>query len=355
MATTASDFDFFSTSYAHLSSVLNDYVSTTASTVVAAITPVATQLFTLYVIIYGISMLRGLVEEPITDFAMRTVRMAIILGFALNLGIYNAQVVSFLWNTPDAMAAFVTGTSTTGTSNMTYLDGLMSQFYNLGQQYWAYSSGATSLDIGPKIVSVCIWLAGIVVTAYAAFLLILAKMALAVILGIGPIFILLLMFEGTKRFFEAWLGQALNYVFVVVLTSAAVKLILSLISAYMGNAAAAAATGAVSAAIPPLALGVIGALVLMQLSSVASALGGGVAISTLGAGNAIWSKARGAAGGAKNLASGKTLSDMRAQRRAKVTNANWAAKNPGMTASAAGMSMKAFKKVTSTPNRVKSA
>jgi type IV secretion system protein VirB6 len=349
-------FDYYSVAFTKLSSTLTTYVSDTATSIIGAIGPVAAQLLTLYFIIYGISMMRGLVEEPISDFAMRVIKTSIILALALNIGIYNGQIVNFLWNSPDKLAQYVSGAGSSTVANMDYLDSLMTQFYNLGDKYWQFSSGATSLDIGPKIMAVVTWLAGVVVTVYAAFLLILAKMALAVILGIGPIFVLLLMFEGTKRFFESWFGQALNYVFVVVLTSAAVKLILSLIVAYMPSANAVAAdTGSIAAAIPPIALAGIGALVMMQLSSVASALGGGVAISTLGAGNAVWNKAKGAAGGAKNLASGKTLSDMRAQRRAKATNAKWAARNPGMTANVAGMSMKAFKAVTATPNRVKSA
>jgi len=349
-------FDYYSAAFTKLSAALTSYVSDTATTIISAIGPVSAQLLTLYFIVYGISMMRGLIEEPISDFAMRVVKTAFILGLALNIGIYNGQIVQFLWNSPDALAAYVSGSSADSTANMNYLDNLMTQFYNLGEKFWAYSSGMTSVDLGPKIIAVLVWLAGVVITAYAAFLLILAKMALAVILGIGPIFILLLMFEGTKRFFESWLGQALNYVFVVVLTSAAVKLILSLILAYMPSAnTIAGATGSISAAIPPIALSIIGALVLMQLSSVASALAGGVAISTLGAGSAVWNKAKGAAGGAKDLASGKTLSDMRAQRRAKATNAKWAARNPGLTANAAGMTMKAFRAATATPNRVKSA
>lgn len=349
-------FDYYSRAFDKLNAALTSYISDTATSIIGAITPVASQLLALYFVIYGIAMMRGLIEEPISDFAMRVIRIALILTLALNIGYYNGQIVEFLWNSPDKLAAYVAGSNATGTANMSFLDNLMTEFYTLGELFWAYSSGMTSVDLGPKLIALLVWVAGVVVTVYAAFLFLLAKMALAVILGIGPIFILLLMFEGTKRFFESWLAQALNYVFVVVLTSAVVKLILSLIVAYMPNAqAVAGATGSISAAIPPIALAGIGALVMMQLSSVASSLGGGVAISTLGAGNAVWSKAKGAAGGAKNMASGKTLSDMRAQRRAKETNAKWASRNPGMTASAAGMSMQAFKKVTATPNRVKSA
>lgn len=354
MAAEPAEFTFYSELFTKLNAALTSYISDVATSIIGAIGPVSAQLLVLYFIIHGIALMRGLIEEPITDFLMRAVRISLIFAFALNIGYYNGQVVNFLWNSPDALATYVSGGAYVGNNSMSFLDNLMSRVYDLGQVFWDYDSSGPSVDIGPKVIAILVWLAGLLVTAYGAFLFVLAKMALAVLLGIGPIFILLLMFESTKRFFESWLGQALNYLMVVVLTSGAVKLILTIIESYLPNATAVAGeTGSVSAAIPAIGFSVIGALVMMQLSSVASALGGGVAVSTLGAGAAVWSKAKGAAGGAKNLASGKTLSDMRAQRRAKETNANWAARNPGNTAKAAGMSMEAFKKVTQTPNRVR--
>jgi type IV secretion system protein VirB6 len=117
-------------------------------------------------------------------------------------------------------------------------------------------------------------------------------MALAILLGVGPIFVLLLIFEGTKRFFEAWLGQALNYVFLVILTAGAIKLIMTIIVQYLNVAAGGAvAAPTIEQAVPAIVLCLIAALVMMQLPSIASALGGGVAISTLGAAGWTYGKA----------------------------------------------------------------
>lgn len=334
------EFTFYSRLFEKLNSALTTYVSDVATNVIGAIGPVAAQLLTLYFIIHGIALMRGLIEEPITDFAIRVVRISLILGIALNIGFYNGEVVSFIWNTPEALAAYVSGAAYTGDSSMNFLDGLMSEIYNLGQIYWSYDSAGPSVDIGPKIIAVMIWVAGLLVTAYGAFLFVLAKMALAVLLGLGPLFILLLMFEGTKRFFESWLGQALNYVFVVVLTSAVIKLILTIIQVYLPTATSEAAIDAtMAAAIPAIAFCVIGSLVMMQLSSVASALGGGVAVSTLGAGAAVWSKAKGAAGatGRAGLSLGK-----KAAKTETARNAGAAVK---------GMPMAAFRKITASPSR----
>jgi len=54
---------------------------------------VTAQLLVLYFIIHGFMMMRGMIEEPVTDFAWRVVRLSIITGLALNVGYYNAAVV----------------------------------------------------------------------------------------------------------------------------------------------------------------------------------------------------------------------------------------------------------------------
>jgi type IV secretion system protein VirB6 len=118
-------------------------------------------------------------------------------------------------------------------------------------------------------------------------------MSLAILLAIGPIFVLLLLFEGTKRFFEAWLGQALNYVFLVVLTAAAIKLVMTIVEAYLMAEVNVALNPTADKAVPCIVLCLIAALVMMQLPSIASALGGGAAISTLGVPSLAFSKAKG--------------------------------------------------------------
>ena len=42
---------------------------------------------------------------------------------------------------------------------------------------------------------------------YTMFLLALSKIALSVLIALGPIFMALLLFETSKRFFESWIAQ----------------------------------------------------------------------------------------------------------------------------------------------------
>ena len=118
-------------------------------------------------------------------------------------------------------------------------------------------------------------------------------MALAIILGVGPIFVLLTIFEPTKRFFDAWIGQALNYVFLTMLTAGAIKMMMTIIQTYLTASSGALADPSISQALPIIGLCIMVFLVMMQLPSIGSALGGGVAIGTLGAVGWAYGKTKG--------------------------------------------------------------
>lgn len=301
----AAEFHFYSKLFADLDTALATYISDTASNIIGAITPVATTLLTIYLALWGWATIRGVIHEPILDSMVRMVRLTLITAAAINLGYYNAFLVDFLWNSPDALAAYVGGSDST--TNVAYLDSIMSMIYDFGDAYYQKAYATTSYGIpslGLLFCAYAVWLAGGAVTAYGAFLFALGKMALAITLGIGPIFVLLLLFEPTKRFFDAWIGQALNYVFLVMLSAAAVRLIVTILETYLVVASPTVlADPALNQAIPGIAFAVIGVLVLMQMPSKASALGGGVAVGTLGAAGYAWSKLSGS--------SRSTLSSMR--------------------------------------------
>lgn len=350
-APTPSDFHFYEKLFTKLTTSLGTYVNDVATDVITAITPVATTMLLIYMALWGWSMVRGVISEPVTDGVSRILRLTVIGSIALSLGHYNAFLGDFLWNSPDALASVVTGGAASPLSSVQFLDKLLSQMFDYGNAYyqaaWADSSFGIP-DLGKLAGAVLSWLAGIAVTGYGAFLYALSKMALAIILAVGPIFVLLTIFEPTKRFFDAWIGQALNYVFMVMLTAAAVSLILAILNGYLGSAAAAAAmaTTEIAGIIPAIVFSLIGLLVLMQISPMASALGGGVAIGTLGAVGWAYGKAKSTGKGAYGVGSGKTLSNMRAARRAKAVNARWAANNPGMAARTAGAPMAVYRKIT---------
>jgi len=315
----AADFHFYERAFSELNNALGSYVSTVATNVIQAITPTANTLLMIYVMLWGWAMMRGMIQEPVLDGATRLIRLSVICSIALSIGNYSGYIADFLWNAPDELAAYVASGYSNSGSNIQFLDSLMSKMYDLGHAFWdsANATGSLIPDLGMLTTAIMIWSAGLVATAYGAFLLALSKAALAIILGIGPIFVLLLIFEGTKRLFESWLNQALNYVFLVVLTAAAIKLILTILQKYLLEASGSGllADPSPSQALPAIGFCIISALVMMQLPSIAASLGGGTAISTLGAAAWVYGKARGGAAGLRPSNIQRSLHKARADAR----------------------------------------
>lgn len=100
-------FGFFNRIFSELDTALGVYVSDVVAGVIGSLGSVTAQLLVLYFIIHGFMMMRGMIEEPVTDFAWRVARLSIITGIALNVGYYNSAVVDFIWRFPEALAALV--------------------------------------------------------------------------------------------------------------------------------------------------------------------------------------------------------------------------------------------------------
>lgn len=279
---------FYSDFFTGINGQLAGTITNTASAVIGAITPVATTLLLIYVALWAWSMARGMITEPVTDGATRIAYLSIITAIALSIGYYSGFLSDWLWNSPDAMAGIIApGTDPQG--NMGFLDGLFLRYdVYASRWYQAAEENPWPLDIPNGMyvfIAILLWLCGIILTGYAAALLILAKIMLAVLLGIGPMFVLALVFQVSKRFFDTWLGQCLSFVFMVILVSALFAIVGQILSQTMATEFVrfnSSDTPDVMGAMTIIALSAIVFLLLLQIPSVAAALGGGVAVSTMG-------------------------------------------------------------------------
>lgn len=146
-------------------------------------------------------------------------------------------------------------------------------------------------------------IAGGILTLFVAYIFILAKMSIAALLAIGPIFIFFITFESTKKFFDQWAGQIMTFIFTIVLTSVVLKLIVFSIQGYLVKTNSLVANPdtypTIDQIVPIIIFSAIATMLLRQVSSMASALGGGIAISTLGGFGAAAQKIANTAGGSK--------------------------------------------------------
>lgn len=275
---------FYQWIFQSVDNVIHAYVTGTAARVIEAIGPVAVTLFGIFVLLWGFAHLSNRIEEPVTDAAKRLVMVTVVLSLALNVGRYSDYIIQFCQDTPVALAAVVSQSAapTTEQSTAQQLDAMLDKGFQLGNRAQA-KAGVLNGDFGMYIVALVCDLGTAFLTLFAAVLLMSSKFALAVLLAVGPIFLLLCLFQSTKQFFGMWLGQVINFILTYVLSIAVISLLFGFIEDFLTQAVAQPDVSSFASMVQLFIMCGIGVLVLRQVPSMASSLGGGFAMSTLGA------------------------------------------------------------------------
>ena len=117
---------------------------------------------------------------------------------------------------------------------------------------------------------------------YTIFLLSLSRIALSVLLALGPLFIALLLFDTTKRFFEAWIAQLANYAFITILTVLVAALMLHVVTAAAEQAVSTGGSIQIANAVRVCMAAGLTFLVMRQVMPMAAGLASGLALSSFG-------------------------------------------------------------------------
>jgi type IV secretion system protein VirB6 len=257
---------------------LATYIGDNLARLSAVLEPAIVTLGTLYVMFWGYLQLTGRIEEPFVTGLRRILLLAIVLSVSLQLWLYNAVIVDTFYNAPAELAAAVAGAS----SPVTILDTVWQAGGNVADVLQV--RGAFSyVSLGSYIAAAVVYIVMGVVCCYAMFLLALSKIALAVLLALGPLFICLRLFDGTRRFFDAWLMQLANYGFITILTVLVGTLLLQLLRSYAIQTAALGTSILTVDTLDMLLAAVIVLLVLRQIMPIAASLAGGSSLTTMGA------------------------------------------------------------------------
>jgi type IV secretion system protein VirB6 len=290
---------FFATFWSWLQGQLNTYIGTNAALLATTLEPAIVTLATLYVMVWGYLQLSGHIEEPLGAGLRRLVLLAVVLGAALHLWLYNAVLVDTFYRAPAELAGAVVGAP----DPVATIDTIWSQGGAVAAYLWN-NGGVFSGDFGFYVAGAIVWVLMGLLCVYCMFLIALASIALAVLLALGPLFLALLLFDATRRFFEAWLAQLANYALITVLTVLVAALLLQIVASY---AAQTAARGAAIVTVDALNMVLVAAVVFLlmrQIMPIAAALAGGVSLSSFGMVSRFvnWGLQRGAAAAAGTAA-----------------------------------------------------
>jgi type IV secretion system protein VirB6 len=268
---------FFATFATWLNGQLATYIGDNTARLASVLEPAVVTLATIYVMVWGYLHLIGKIEEPVMTGVKRILVLALILGVGLRLWLYNTVIVDTFYNAPAQLAAAVVGSSDpVGT-----IDTIWDRGGSVAGDLWA-KGGIVRGDFGFYVAGALVFLLMGLLCVYAMFLLALSNIALAVLLALGPLFIALLLFETTKRFFEAWIAQLANYALITVLTVMVAALLLQIVQSFATQTAARGSGIATVDVLHMLLVSALVFLVLRQIMPIAAGLAGGISLSSFG-------------------------------------------------------------------------
>ncbi|MGH8295138.1 MAG: type IV secretion system protein [Steroidobacteraceae bacterium] len=267
--------DFFQTFWMWLNGELASYIGDNTARVASILEPAVVTLGTVYVMVWGYLQLTGRIEEPFAAGVKRIVTLAVIFGVGLHLWLYNTVLVDTFYKAPTEFAAELVGAA----DPVQTIDAIWNAGGAVADQLFR---DGDALHLGYMLAGTVIWLLVGLLCVYTMFLLALSSVALSVLLALGPLFIALLLFDATRRFFEAWLAQLANYALITILTVMVSALMLHLVESYARQTEALGTTIETVDSLNMVLVTVLVFLFMRQVMSVAGGLAGGVSLGSLG-------------------------------------------------------------------------
>jgi type IV secretion system protein VirB6 len=157
-----------------------------------------TILLGLYVAFFGISLMLGRANLSVRALLPKMMTLGLVLTFATSFVAFSAVFYNIFIGGPDQVAGVLTGVQ--GESATAVFAQKLDVVFAAIQK----ASGDTK-DISAFSPRGMMWLGAMLLLLGTVGLLVTARIALALLLAVGPIFVVLALFEGTRGLFTGWL------------------------------------------------------------------------------------------------------------------------------------------------------
>jgi type IV secretion system protein VirB6 len=268
---------FFAEFNTWLNGILGGYIADNTARVAGTLEPAIVTLAVVYVMVWGYLQLMGQIEEAFLGGLKRIVTLAVILGGSLALWLYNSLIVDTFFNAPGQLGAAIVGAY----DSVDTVDQIIFQGGDAANLLLE-KGGLLNGNLAYYLAGVGVYLIVGLTAIYTIFLLTLSRIALSVLLALGPLFIALLLFESSKRFFEAWLAQLANYAFISILTVLVAALMLRVVTVATQQAVSEGGAIQIAHAVRVCMAAGLTFLVMRQVMPMAAGLASGLALSSFG-------------------------------------------------------------------------
>ena len=170
-----------------------------------------TAALTLYIAFYAIGLLTGRTSLSVASLTPRMMTLGIALTFATSWVAYQSVIWNLLVGAPDQIASLLIGSQGSATSlfadRLDTIFGIVAQAAAATEVATAGMGDSASIASGPDLL----WLSALLLLLGTVGVLLVARIALAAMLALGPIFIICGLFEGSRGLFEGWLKAAVMF------------------------------------------------------------------------------------------------------------------------------------------------
>lgn len=174
-----------------------------------------TGLLTIYVAFIAFGLITGRTRLSLSTLTPRMLALALVLTFATAWPAYQAMVYGLLTGGPDQIAAALLGAPHgAARAFAARLDLVFEQMADLAK---SLSEAGPANEPQVQTAVKLTWAAALMLLVSTAGLLIVARIVLAVLLALGPVFVVLALFPRTRGLFEGWLKTACALAFTPML------------------------------------------------------------------------------------------------------------------------------------------
>lgn len=276
---------FFSGTLTTVDTVVSHFVNQVYTHLIQANFTVITVLFTLYIMFLGYRFMLHKANADLGNIIRHLIVMLCVYGLITSWNLYDLLVYSIFTNEPGHIAQIIVDSASKsgGLSVAEVLDGIFESVIHATMEFFGQVNFSVT-GIAFIFYGALVFLIGSVMCVFALLLFIYAKMMMAVALGLGPIFILFILWEPTKGLFSSWLSKLITLALIPIVTTAILMLMLSVIDVTLPGITQTSDSLQFYGIAPFLGLSLATAIILSQVLNICSSLGGGLTMMRLSEG-----------------------------------------------------------------------
>ncbi|WP_455479152.1 type IV secretion system protein [Bartonella sp. B23] len=263
-----SDFSFapFESISGYILSPLNSAMNSTVSGLSSAIAAPLNLASIIFIFLYGYNVMTGRTALSMNNLLNNVVKIVVVTTMATNADTFNVYVKDIFFN--DLANAIGNALNENPTKSNVFDFILL----KASLRYQEVLSKAWFLEKIMVGLLGCLMILAVIVFCIGGFIVqMFAQVALVMVIGLGPLFISLYLFNATRKFTDAWITTLVNFtilqVLVIMLGTIMCKVIMSVLNGTYDS---------IYFLFPPVVvISIVGAILFRALPGLASALSSG--------------------------------------------------------------------------------